>query len=129
MASAAEMTVMLALDSLNTKIIVNTEVRMKNSRRTFWYSSTKCYIKVYDEKKEKKAESNYLIYIYITIPALFEEDSRAKEKRVVSCFTIIGFVIERFLQFLLKAKLLRDFNSFAIVSQIRAALYLNVNFP
>ena len=35
MASAAEMTVMLALDSLNTKIIVNAEVRMKNSRRTF----------------------------------------------------------------------------------------------
>ena len=81
------------------------------------------------KKRRKKAESNYLIYIYITIPALFEEDSRAKEKRVVSCFTIIGFVIEGFLQFLLKAKLLRDFNSFAIVSQIRAALYLNVNFP
>ena len=37
-------------------------------------------------------------------------------------FAVIGFVIKKDLQFLLKAKLLRDFNSFGIVSQIRAAI-------
>ena len=39
------------------------------------------------------------------------------------------FCNRKVLQFRLKAKLLRDINCFGIVSQIRVALYFNVNFP